>query len=52
MTIENTFSSVFYPHSAIIKSVFDCHISGVENGLFVDLSIKHMVFIIIFALGT
>ena len=29
MAIENTVSSNFYPHSLIVKSIFDCRISGV-----------------------
>ena len=30
MTIENSVSiDCFYPHSSIVKSAFDCHLSGV-----------------------
>ena len=29
MAIENTVSSVFYPSSSVVKSVFDCHLHGV-----------------------
>ena len=33
MAIENTVSSNFDPRSSIVKSVFDCRLSGVENVL-------------------
>ena len=29
MAIKNTVSSDFYPHSSIVKSFFDCRLSGV-----------------------
>ena len=29
MEIENTVSSIFDPRSSIVKSVFDCRLSGV-----------------------
>ena len=33
MAIENTVSSDYDPRSSIVKSVFDCRLSGVENVL-------------------
>ena len=33
MAIENPVSSDFYPRSSIVKSVFDCRLSGVNHSL-------------------
>ena len=44
MTSENTVASDFDPRSSIVKSVFDCRLTGVETKLFFQQKHENVIY--------